>query len=166
LNGHDNSLSNRCAIVKPVSAPDELADQLPLLVADVFEAAGAMRRNGDRLAGIAGQSQARWQVLSVLSQGEWTVPRIARRLGITRQAVQRVVDALRDDGLLRLDANPDHERSPLLRLTGDGIHALETITGHARDWHEDLAAHMSADDLAAARRVLHALIAAGSHHSR
>jgi DNA-binding MarR family transcriptional regulator len=159
-------LSLWCAIVKAVSAPDEIADQLPLLVADVFEAAGAMRRNGDRLAGIAGQSQARWQVLSVLSQGEWTVPRIARRLGITRQAVQRVVDALGDDGLLRLHANPDHERSPLLRLTGEGIRALEMITGYARDWHEELALDMSADDLAAARRVLHALIAAGFPHPR
>jgi hypothetical protein len=46
------------------------------------------------------------------------------------------------------------------------IRALDTITGYARDWHEDLALHMSADDLAAARRVWQALIVAGSHDPR
>jgi DNA-binding MarR family transcriptional regulator len=160
MNEHDNMLSSRCAIVKRVKAWNQIADELPLLIADAFEAAGAMRRHGDRLAAGAGQSHARWQVLSVLSQGDWTVPRVARRLGVTRQAVQRVVDALRVDGLVSTEANPDHERSPLLRLTDHGVRALEAIAADAREWHEQLAPGLNAGDLAAARRVLRALIAA------
>ena len=74
--------------------PDDATPQIPLLVADLYEAAGALRRHGDRLAAAAGQSQARWQLVSVASAGGWTVPRIAHRLGITRQAVERVADDL------------------------------------------------------------------------
>jgi DNA-binding MarR family transcriptional regulator len=139
-----------------------VADELPLLVADVFEAAGAMRRNGDRLAGLAGQTQARWQLLSVLSSGEWTVPRAARRLGVTRQSVQRVADALAADGLITLDRNPDHQRSALMHLTSEGRDALGAITRHARGWHEQHASAFAPDELATARRVLAALAAAGS----
>jgi DNA-binding MarR family transcriptional regulator len=134
-------------------------DELPLLIADVFEAAGAMRRQGDRLAGVAGQTQARWQLLSVVTEGEWTVPQAARRLGITRQGVQRVADALAADGLITLGENPDHQRSPLLHLTDHGRDALATITHHARRWHRQLAPSLTPADLATARRVLGALIA-------
>ena len=63
------------------------ADRLALVVADVFELAGALRRSGDDLAGEVGQTQARWQLLSVLSEGRWTASDAARRLGVTRQAL-------------------------------------------------------------------------------
>jgi DNA-binding MarR family transcriptional regulator len=133
------------------------SDELPLLIADLFEAAGAMRRHGDRLAAASGQTQARWQLLSVVSEGDWTVPRIARRLGITRQSVQRVADALAGDGLIEAQPNPHHERSPLLRLTPAGREALDAITAEARTWHARVARGLDADELAAARRVLRAL---------
>jgi DNA-binding MarR family transcriptional regulator len=139
--------------------PDSL-EMLPLLVADVFEAAGALRSHGDRLAGAAGQTQARWQLLSVISEGEWTAPRAARRLGITRQSVQRVADALAADGLLDARPNPHHARSPLLRITEDGRSALSAITAEAREWHARVAPTVDADEMAVARRVLHALIGA------
>jgi len=144
-----------------VSSTSEIANELPLLIADLFEAAGAMRRQGDRLAAVAGQTQARWQVLSILSDGQWTVPRVARRLGTTRQGVQRVADALRDDGLLTMEPNPDHERSPLLRLTQKGDQTLRAITDTARRWHERVAPRLDPSDLAATRRFIRAFIAEG-----
>ena len=77
----------------------ENADHLALLVADIFEAAGALREHGDQIAGRVGQSQARWQVLSVFSEGDWTVATAARRLGVTRQSEQRIADLLVADVL-------------------------------------------------------------------
>jgi DNA-binding MarR family transcriptional regulator len=135
-------------------------DVLPLLVADLFEAAGAMRRRGDQIASAAGQTQARWQVLSVLSDGDWTVPKVARRLGISRQAVQRIVDELRGDGLVGLKTNPDHERSSLVQLTEQGSDALGVISTEARLWHEHISIGMAPGDLAVTREVLRALITA------
>ena len=136
------------------------ADLLPLAIADLYEAAGAMRRHGDQIASTAGQTQARWQVLSVLSDGAGTVPRVARRLGVTRQAVQRIVDELRDDGLVELKPNPDHERSPLVRLTEHGSEALASITKEARRWHQQISGGIAPCDLTTTREVLRALIAA------
>lgn len=135
-----------------------IVDELPLLIADLYEAAGAIRRHGDQVASLAGQTQARWQVLSVLSEGDWTVPRAARRLGVSRQAVQRTVDLLRDDGLVSFEQNPDHQRSPLLRLTTSGSEALEAITAEGRRWNAMVASRLSAEGLAAARLVLRTLI--------
>jgi DNA-binding MarR family transcriptional regulator len=143
-----------------VTPEAEARDELALLIADLFEASGALRRHGDRLAAVAGQTQARWQVLSVISDGEWTAPRIARRLGITRQAVQRVAKSLAEDGLLSFDHNPDHQTSVLLRPTPDGQNALEEITASARHWQTRAATELSPSDLAATRRVLRTLIAA------
>jgi DNA-binding MarR family transcriptional regulator len=137
-------------------------DVLPLLIADVYEAAGAMRRRGDQTASAAGLTQARWQVLSVLSDGDRTVPRVARRLGVSRQAVQRIVDELRDEGLVGLKTNPDHERSPLLHLTEQGSHALGLITAEARRWNEQVSVGIALGDLAVARGVLRALITAAA----
>jgi DNA-binding MarR family transcriptional regulator len=134
-------------------------DVLPLVIADLFEAAGAMRRRGDQIASTAGQTQARWQVLSVLSDGGWTVPRVARRLGVSRQAVQRIVDELGDDGLVELKPNPDHERSPLIRLTEQGSEALRLITKEARRWHQQISGDIPLDDLTTTREVLRALTA-------
>jgi DNA-binding MarR family transcriptional regulator len=135
---------------------------LPLLIADLYEAAGALRHRGDRIASVAGQTQSRWQVLSVLDGGDWTVPKIGRRLGVTRQAVQRTADQLRDDGLVEFESNPDHERSPLLRLTRAGCEALTAITAAADDWHDLAAGGLSSDELEVTRRVLRALTAAAS----
>ncbi len=112
------------------------------------------------MASEVGQTQARWQVLSVLSEGDWTVSRAARRLGITRQSVQRVADLLIDDGLAVAEPNPNHARSPLIRLTAEGERTLATITAVSDPWQERLGERLTLDDLRTARRVLSALIEA------
>jgi DNA-binding MarR family transcriptional regulator len=106
----------------------------------VYDAASALRRLGDAEAGVAGQTQARWQVMNVAAHGRWTVPRIARRLGVQRQSVQRVVDRLRDDGLVEFVVNPDHASSPLVRLTPPGRDALAVINDVADVWHKHVSA--------------------------
>jgi DNA-binding MarR family transcriptional regulator len=107
------------------------AGAFALLVADVYEAAGVLRRLGERSAATEGQTQARWQVLSVISEGEWTVPMTADRLGTSRQAVQRLANELVDDGLASFADNPRHRRSQFLRITNDGRRVLDAITTRA-----------------------------------
>ena len=126
----------------------------PLLVADVFELAGALRRAGDRLAGEAGQTQARWQLLSVLSDGEWTVPRVADRLGLSRQAVQRVADDLVAEGLVRYDDNPSHRRSRLVSITPAGRTSLAAIDRRAEDWHRSTVGDLDVAAVERTHRVL------------
>ncbi|MBB3602126.1 DNA-binding MarR family transcriptional regulator [Mycolicibacterium sp. BK556] len=104
-----------------------MADEMALLVADVYELAGLLRRSGEALAAREGQTQARWQLLSVISDEALTVPQAARRLGVTRQAVQRVANELVSEGLVDLGDNPDHQTSSLLSLTDHGRGVLTRI---------------------------------------
>jgi DNA-binding MarR family transcriptional regulator len=135
--------------------PDDLmAWEVASLVVAVYDAAAALRRLGDAEAGIAGQTQARWQVMNVISEGDWTVPRVARRLGVQRQSVQRLVDRLRDDDLVELEPNPDHATSPLLRLTERGGRVLREINDVADRWHRSIASSADAAALRATAEFL------------
>lgn len=138
--------------------PKDRADALALLVADVFELAGALRRSGDELAGGVEQTQARWQVLSVLSEGEWTVSSVAHRLGVSRQAVQRVADVLASEDLVRFADNPAHRRSPLVELTRSGRTTLQHITESSHAWRARLAAQFPASELERTRATLRKLL--------
>jgi DNA-binding MarR family transcriptional regulator len=135
----------------PRRTPEET---LPLLIADVFEAAGMLRRAGDALAGRVGQTQSRWQLLSVVSEGDWTAAAAARRLGISRQAVQKAANALAQDGLIDFAMNPTHRRAPLMKPTPTGRQALATITASTQTWHTMMSHGLSTDDLETARSVL------------
>lgn len=135
-----------------------------LLVADVFDVAGLLRRYGEQIAASAGQTQARWQLMSVVSEGDWTVPMAAGRLGTSRQAVQRVANELVDDRLALFADNPRHRRSPFLRLTADGRRALEAITAQARRRHGDLGAELDGIDLVELRSALRRLAAVVRPH--
>jgi DNA-binding MarR family transcriptional regulator len=133
---------------------------VPLIIADIYHVAGALRRNAEAIAQPLGQSQARWQVLSAASAEPKTVPQIARRLGIARQNVQRVADLLIADSLMSLAANPDHKTSVHLLPTAAGRAVLGELTRAAQLYYADLAAAMSDAQLAALRRGLRALSAA------
>lgn len=134
-----------------------MAEELALLVADVYEAAGALRRAGEALARKEGQTQARWQLMSVVSEEPLPVARAARRLGVARQGVQRLANELVHDGLAEFRNNPDHRTSPLLALTGAGQRALSAITARAAAAHQAIGEGVPENDLAAVRAVLQRL---------
>src|SRR3712207_1879280 len=113
LNHDDNILSRRCTKMSNANDTDLRAKEVDRLVADVLECAGALRRYGDALTRPLGQTEVRWAVMSVLSGGARTVPQVARRLGVTRQSVQRVANLLTTEGLIESTPNPDNARSPL-----------------------------------------------------
>jgi DNA-binding MarR family transcriptional regulator len=134
--------------------PDEIA----LLVADVFETAGALRRLGERTAQSEGLTQARWQVLSVVSETPLTVPQAARRLGVSRQNVQRVANDLVTLEHAAYEPNPDHRGSPLLVLTARGREALSRLTARAETANDTLAQALPQDGPATARALLRRLL--------
>jgi DNA-binding MarR family transcriptional regulator len=124
------------------------------LVADVYELAGVLRRDGEQIARLAGQTQARWQLMSVAAGGRLSVAMIARRLGLTRQSVQRVADEIVAEKLASYQPNPDHQRSPLLILNDDGHNVLDTINHTSRERHLQLATALGDDAIAELRQLL------------
>lgn len=92
------------------------------IVLEVFKLGGLLVAEGDHMGSEYGITSARWKILGALSlAGEpQTVPQIARSMGLTRQAVQRLVDAMREDELLFFQDNPDHKRAKLISLSERG----------------------------------------------
>jgi DNA-binding MarR family transcriptional regulator len=133
---------------------------VPLIIADIYQLAGAFRDHGENIARGIGQSQARWQVLSAASAEPKTVPQIARRLGVTRQAVQRLANELVSDQLARFETNPDHQASPHLVLSESGVNALAQLSKAGRVFHTRVAATLSATEMARLHQGLRRLVAA------
>jgi DNA-binding MarR family transcriptional regulator len=134
----------------------DTAEAYRLLIADVYELAGASRRTSEGLARAAGQTVARWHALSVFSVSPLTVASAARRLGLARQSVQRVVDGLVTDGLLSSAPNPDHKTAPLVAITPQGADVLARLVALA---DADRGARLSGlavtvEDLSAARATV------------
>jgi DNA-binding MarR family transcriptional regulator len=141
-----------------------VSDEMALLVADVYEAAGALRRLGERTAQAEGLTQARWQLLSVVSAASLTVPQAARRLGVSRQNVQRVANDLVASGHAGYVPNPDHRASPRLELTALGRDALAKVTARASAAHGTLLAALPEADIARTRALLRLLLAELDRH--
>lgn len=137
---------------------DDTRSLLPLIVADVFELAGRFREEGEAIAKVVGQTQARWQVMSAASADPRTVPQIARRLGVTRQNVQRIADLLVKESWASFAANPDHKGSPNLALNTRGQAALAKINKAAGRSHAQIARKLAGTDVGALHRGLRRLI--------
>ena len=93
----------------------------------IFKLNGQMLAAGEKLARPAGITVAWWQVLGAVLREPLTAAGIARQMGITRQAVQRIANRLVDEGLLEASPNPAHKRSALLAPTPQGRKAVEQI---------------------------------------
>jgi len=126
------------------------------VVLETFRLNGLLVAAGNRLAAAEGLTAALWQVLGPVAQAgrPLTVPQIARRMGLTRQAVQASVNRLRSDGLVETRENLDHRRSPLIRLTPLGRQSYEALNRRQIRWINELSAGLKLADLAAAARLL------------
>lgn len=132
-------------------------DWVPLILEESRALADLAKHRQESLARAAGQSRARWLVLSALLRQELTVPQIARRLGVTRQSVQRLADRLSEDGLVRFVTNPDHKRSSRLALTDQGRDLARRLERAENDWKEEIVDHIETEDLETSLYTLRAL---------
>ena len=128
------------------------------LMLEVFRLNGALLRHGAALTAPLDQTQARWQVIGAVAEATRTVPQIARRMGMTRQGVQRVADLLVDEGVVALVRNPDHARSPLLRLTPKGRRLAQKLGEVGARWSESMAKGMNTRDLERAVAVVREVV--------
>jgi DNA-binding MarR family transcriptional regulator len=112
-----------------VNFPEDGIDAaLASFIADVLELAGLFRQAADHIAREAGLTQTLWYALSVFSAKPLTVSQAARRLGTTRQAVQRSANELVTRDLAATQTNPDHRASPFIVLTPKGRDTLSRIS--------------------------------------
>ncbi len=133
-------------------------DAYRLLISDVHELAAVSRRVNEPEAAQVGLTGAQWHTLGVLAAGPATVPAIAERLGVTRQAIQRVVDELVVLHLAQRRPNRRHVRSPLHRITPEGQRRLDRLNEQSLAPRAQATTTVSTEQLTAARTALRAVI--------
>jgi DNA-binding MarR family transcriptional regulator len=133
------------------SPEGEAVSQLSVLV---FRLNGVLAAAGDALAQPMGQTSARWRVLAAVEHTPMTVAQIARAWSFARQSVQRVADLLEHDGLVTYEANPEHRRASLVRLTPQGLSTLRRIQAAQHEWADTLGREIGLEDVARANRIL------------
>jgi len=138
----------------------ERLPELSRLCLAVFRANGLLLRAGDALTAPLGLSSARWQVLGALAlaSSPLSVPRIAEAMGLTRQGVQKQINALAAAGHVEKNRNPSRRGSPLFRLTARGQEAYAAVDARYRAWAERMAAGLAGEQLSEASKVLEALL--------
>lgn len=102
------------------------------------------------------QSRPRWEVLVAAGSGA-TVAQMARKMGAARQSVQPVADALAEAGLVRFEPNPNHRRSPMVRVTEEGARLRERLERKHRGWEQSVEGLVEPEDLETALVVLQAI---------
>ena len=126
------------------------------LVIEVFRLNGALLSAGDDLVGDLGLTSARWQVLGAIAMSPVPLPvaHLARNMGLTRQAVQRVSDEMRAEGFVGFEPNPHHRRAVLVVMTERGDAAYRAASERQTRWADALAAGLSPEIIGGAADLL------------
>ena len=87
-----------------------------------------------------------------------SVPAMAGKYQVSRQHIQTTVNRLIVKGLIRSESNPNHKRSPLMRLSHLGRETFAEIRRNETELLERLFSGIGAEDLHVTRRSLRSLL--------
>lgn len=129
------------------------------LVLEIFRLNGRLLSAGDKLVADIGLTSARWQVLGAIhfAPEPQTVSWLARSMGLTRQAVQRLVNELEAEGLVAFKANPAHRRAQLVTMTRKGQSTYAAADRRQTPWVNTLAKGLDRAQLQSALALLGAI---------
>jgi DNA-binding MarR family transcriptional regulator len=130
------------------------------VVLTTFRLNGRFMDVAQHLAAEGGLTAAWWQVLGGVLDEPRTVAEIGRRMGMTRQGVQRVADLLAEHGLAEYRPNPSHRRAKLLACTEAGYWAVRRIALVQHPWANRIGAELGAEELRNTLATMNRLIAA------
>ena len=114
----------------------------------VYRLNGHVLSIAEELASPVGLTGAWWQVLASVLREPMPVADIARFIGNSRQAVQRIADRLVDEGLVEFHDNPAHARAKLVAPTKKGRSAVRSIAPAHAEMADRLATAYGTDKLA------------------
>jgi DNA-binding MarR family transcriptional regulator len=139
-------------------APTEAGRLLTDVVLTTFRLNGRLLDVAQRLGAEGRLTAAWWQVLGGILDEPRTVAEIGRRMGMTRQGVQRIADLLVARGLAEYRPNPAHRRAKLLACTEAGYWAIRQIALVQRPWADRIGAAVGSEELAHALATMHQLV--------
>jgi DNA-binding MarR family transcriptional regulator len=135
------------------------ADAVTALILQIFRLNGSLLAAGEVMVADLGLTSARWQVLGAMAMSPVPLPvaHIARHMGLTRQAVQRLVNEMERDRFVAFAPNPHHQRAKLVLLTPRGKAAYASAMKRQRPWVEGLARSLNRREIEGAAATLEAL---------
>ena len=136
----------------------EVGALLTDVILTTFRLNGRLMEVAQEFAAAGGITAAWWQVLGGVLDEPRTVAEIGRRMGMTRQGVQRVADLLAERGLAEYRPNPAHRRAKLLACTEAGYWAIRQISLVVVPWGNRVGAVIGADELRAALTTMERLV--------
>jgi DNA-binding MarR family transcriptional regulator len=139
-------------------SPEELGPRLM----EVFDLIGPLYRRVQRTVEQGAQGEAVESlpvgvraVLDLLHRhGPMTVPQMGRAQAISRQFVQRMVNDAAARGLVESIPNPAHQRSSLIRLTGEGRAAIAAVVAREHAVLREVGGDLTDADVRTCVRVL------------
>jgi len=134
-------------------------EALTELVLEVFRLNGELLDAGNRITKPFGLTSARWQILGAIDQEgqSLTVSQIARRMGLARQGVQRIINDLQKQGLVSSSRNIDHKRAPLFSLSSNGERIIAEINAAQAIWINNLSGGLSSREITRSLELLQAV---------
>ncbi len=114
------------------SAP-EFVDAFQMFLGEVILLNAQLMSAANKLSADLDITPPQWQAVILAAGQPRTVSQYARRLGTQRQNMQYTINGLVKRGLVELTDNPDHRRSPLIRLSGDGKKLLAKLRHRGTD---------------------------------
>ena len=141
--------------------PEPLTDAgaaLTEVILATFRLNGRLMEVAQERAADGGITAAWWQVLGGVLDEPRSVAEIGRRMGMTRQGVQRVADLLVDRGLAEYRPNPAHKRAKLLACTEAGYWAIRQISVVTHPWSDRIADQVGAAELRSALATMRRLV--------
>ena len=134
-------------------------DALTEVIVATLRLNGRLMDVAQRLARAGDLTATQWQVLGGILDEPHSVAEIGRRMGMTRQGVQRVADQLADRGLAEYRANPAHRRAKLLACTDAGYWAIRQIALVQRPWADTIGNRTGLAELQATLATMQRLVA-------
>ncbi len=131
-------------------------ETLTQLVLEIFRLNGELLNAGNRICEPFGLTSARWQVLGAIDEhGQpLTVSQIARRMGLARQGVQRIINDLLKQGFVTSSDNIDHKRAPLFNLSDQGEQVMAKINAAQSEWINAISGDLSAKEITRSLELL------------
>ena len=124
-------------------------ESLTEIILEIFRLNGSLLEVGNKITKPLNPTSARWQVMGAIeiANQPLTVAQIARRMGLTRQAVQRITNDLLKLKMVELSPNPDHKRSPLVSISTKGEKTMVDLNKSQAKWVSKLAEGISEREL-------------------
>lgn len=130
------------------------------LVFEIFRLSDRLELVGDDAVKDFGLTNARWRVLGAIavSPAPMTVAQIARMMGLSRQAVQRLANEMSTTGLVELQDNPSDRRARIVALTGRGRESYDAVMKRWRaEWTAPMEEILTDDEIVDTLRCLRRL---------